>query len=245
VQYCKIRTCHFICFVILGATFFGKFDCMAQLTKTQIEAKLTDPGIIAVIRARTAEQVPAICEALLAGGVIALEITMSTPNTIAAIRDTCARFGGRSVIGVGTVLDAATCSAALDAGAQFVVTPVLRPQLVGIAHGVDRPIMLGAYSPTEAQLAHEAGADFIKIFPADGLGPSYMKGLRAPLPHLRLVPTGGVDVNNVGDFFKAGCVAVGVGSLLVSAKIMETNNWPELTARATSFVNAARQAKAG
>src|SRR5436190_13480707 len=107
---------------------------MSQLTKAQITAKLTDPGIIAVIRARSAEQVPAICEALLGGGVIALEITMSTPNAIGAIRETCARFGDRALIGVGTVLEAATCIAALDAGAQFVVTPVLRPQLVGIAH---------------------------------------------------------------------------------------------------------------
>jgi 2-dehydro-3-deoxyphosphogluconate aldolase/(4S)-4-hydroxy-2-oxoglutarate aldolase len=103
--------------------------------------------------------------------------------------------------------------------------------------------MLGAYSPTEAQLAHEAGADFIKIFPADGLGPGYMKALRAPLPHLRLVPTGGVDVNNVADFLKAGCVALGVGSLLVSAKILDSSDWPELTRRATAFVQAAQTAR--
>jgi Entner-Doudoroff aldolase len=146
---------------------------------------------------------------------------MTTPNAIAAIRHTCARFGDRALIGVGTVLDAATCRAALEAGAQFVVTPVLRPELVPITHAVGRPIMLGAYSPTEAQIAHEAGADFIKIFPADGLGPGYMKALRAPLPHLRLVPTGGVDVNNVADFLQAGCAALGVGSLLVSAGILD------------------------
>jgi 2-dehydro-3-deoxyphosphogluconate aldolase/(4S)-4-hydroxy-2-oxoglutarate aldolase len=196
-----------------------------------------------VIRARSAEQVPAVCEALLSGGVTALEVTMTTPNAIAAIRHTCARFGDRALIGVGTVLDAATCRAALEAGAQFVVTPVLRPELVPITHAVGRPIMLGAYSPTEAQIAHEAGADFIKIFPADGLGPGYMKALRAPLPHLRLVPTGGVDVNNVADFLQAGCAALGVGSLLVSAGILETSDWPELTRRATAFVQAARQAK--
>ena len=211
------------------------------MTKSEIVTKLTNPGIIAVIRARSAEQVPAACEALLAGGVIALEITMTTPNAIAAIRDTSSRFGDRAVVGVGTVLDAETCRAAINAGAQFVVTPILRTELVPIAHAADRPIMLGAYSPTEAQLAHEAGADFIKIFPADGLGPDYMKALRAPLPHLRLVPTGGVDVNNVAEFLKAGCVALGVGSLLVSAKILEVSDWPELTKRAAAFVQAARQ----
>jgi 2-dehydro-3-deoxyphosphogluconate aldolase/(4S)-4-hydroxy-2-oxoglutarate aldolase len=216
---------------------------MPTPTKAHLISKLTDPGIIAVIRARSAEQVPAVCEALLAGGVTALEITMTTSNAIAAIRDTHQRFGGRALVGVGTVLDADTCRAALAAGAQFVVTPVLRPELVPITHAADRPIMLGAYSPTEAQLAHEAGADFIKIFPADGLGPAYMKALRAPLPHLRLVPTGGVDVNNVADFLKAGCAALGVGSLLVSAKILETSDWPELTRRAQAFVQAARQVK--
>jgi 2-dehydro-3-deoxyphosphogluconate aldolase/(4S)-4-hydroxy-2-oxoglutarate aldolase len=215
------------------------------MTKSEIIAKLINPGIIAVIRARGAEQVPAACEALLVGGVSALEITMTTPNAIAAIRDTCARFGDRALVGVGTVLDAETCRAALTAGAQFVVTPVLRPELVAIAHGADRPIMLGAYSPTEAQRAHQAGADFIKIFPADGLGPGYMKALRAPLPHLRLVPTGGVDVNNVADFLKAGCVALGVGSLLVSAKILDASDWPELTRRAAAFVQAAQAARTG
>jgi 2-dehydro-3-deoxyphosphogluconate aldolase/(4S)-4-hydroxy-2-oxoglutarate aldolase len=214
-----------------------------SMTKSEIIAKLTNPGIIAVIRARSAERIPAACEALLAGGVNALEITMTTPNAIAAIRDTCSRFGDRALVGVGTVLDADTCRTALGAGAQYVVTPILRPELVAIVHGADRPIMLGAYSPTEAQLAHEAGADFIKIFPADGLGPGYMKALRAPLPHLRLVPTGGVDVNNVADFLKAGCVALGVGSLLVSAKILDSSDWPELTRRATAFVQAAQTAR--
>ena len=217
---------------------------MPSLSKANIISKLTDPGIIAVIRARSAEQVPALCEALLAGGVTALEITMSTPNAIAAIRDASPRFADRALIGVGTVLDADTCRAAIAAGAQFVVTPILRPEFVAIVHAADRPIMLGAYTPTEAQLAHEAGADFIKIFPADGLGPAYMNALRAPLPHLRLVPTGGVDVNNVADFLKAGCAALGVGSLLVSAKILETADWPELTRRAKAFVEAARQARA-
>jgi 2-dehydro-3-deoxyphosphogluconate aldolase/(4S)-4-hydroxy-2-oxoglutarate aldolase len=213
------------------------------MTKSEIITKLTDPGIIAVIRAQSAEQVPAACEALLAGGVNALEMTMTTPNAVTAIRDTCSRFGERALVGVGTVLEANTCRAALAAGAQFVVTPVLRPELVTIAHNADRPIMLGAYSPTEAQLAHEAGADFIKIFPADGLGPGYMKALRAPLPHLRLVPTGGVDVTNVADFLKVGCAALGVGSLLVSAKILDDSDWPELRRRAAAFVEAAHAAR--
>jgi 2-dehydro-3-deoxyphosphogluconate aldolase/(4S)-4-hydroxy-2-oxoglutarate aldolase len=211
-------------------------------TKAEIISRLVKPGIIAVVRAQKAEQVPPLCEALLAGGVLAIEITMTTPNALAAIRDARARFGERALIGVGTVLDAKTCQAAIDAGAEFVVTPICRIELVKLAQAADRPIMLGAYTPTEAQLAHEAGADFVKIFPADTLGPGFIKSLRAPLPHLKIVPTGGVDVGNVADFLKAGCAALGVGSSLVSTKILADADWPELTRRAKEFVKAANTA---
>jgi len=209
--------------------------------ESEIVSRLINPGIIAVVRAQKAEQVLPLSEALLAGGVIAIEVTMTTPNAIEAIREARRKIGDRGLIGVGTVLDADTCQAALAAGAEFVVTPICRPEFVRIAHAAERPVMLGAYTPTEAQFAHEAGADFIKIFPTDGLGPGYIRALRAPLPHLRIVPTGGVDVHNVADFFKAGCAAVGVGSSLVSAKILQEANWAELTRRATEFVNAARR----
>ncbi len=183
--------------------------------ESEIVSRLINPGIIAVVRAQKAEQVLPLSEALLAGGVIAIEVTMTTPNAIEAIREARRKIGDRGLIGVGTVLDADTCQAALAAGAEFVVTPICRPEFVRIAHAAERPVMLGAYTPTEAQFAYEAGADFIKIFPTDGLGPGYIRALRAPLPHLRIVPTGGVDVHNVADFFKAGCAAVGVGSSLV------------------------------
>ena len=211
-------------------------------TKAEIISRLVKPGIIAVVRAQKAEQVPPLCEALLAGGVLAIEITMTTPNALAAIRDARTRFAERALIGVGTVLDGKTCQAAIDAGAEFVVTPICRIELVKLAQAADRPIMLGAYTPTEAQLAHEAGADFVKIFPADTLGPGFIKSLRAPLPHLKIVPTGGVDVGNVADFLKAGCAALGVGSSLVSTKILADADWPELTRRAKEFVKAANTA---
>ena len=208
-------------------------------TKAEIISRLTDPGIIAVVRARSAEQILPLSEALLAGGVHAVEITMTTPNAIAAIREASRTLGAQALIGVGTVLDTDTCRAAIDAGAEFVVSPICRTELVAVAQAAQRPIMLGAFTPTEAQRAHEAGSDFIKIFPADTLGPAYLKALRAPLPHLRLVPTGGVDVNNVAEFFKAGCAAVGVGSSLVSAKVLQESAWPELTKLAARFVQGA------
>jgi 2-dehydro-3-deoxyphosphogluconate aldolase / (4S)-4-hydroxy-2-oxoglutarate aldolase len=213
-------------------------------TQSEIISLLTNPGIIAVVRAQKAEQVIPLSEALVAGGVVAVEITMTTPNAITAIRAAKQQLADRALVGVGTVLDVNTCRAAIEAGAEFVVSPIARLELVAIAHAADRPIMLGAYTPTEAQVAHEAGSDFIKIFPADGLGPGYIKALRAPLPHLRIVPTGGVDLNTIADFFKAGCVAVGAGSSLVSAKILQEKNWAELTRRAADFVKAAKAARA-
>jgi len=212
-------------------------------SKAEICTRLTDPGIIAVVRAKTAEQVLPLTEALVAGGVIAVEITMTTPNAIAAIREVSQKFGARALIGVGTVLDVDTCNAAIAAGAEFAVSPITRPEIAQAAHAADKPVMLGAYTPTEAQLAFEAGADFIKIFPADGLGPNYIKALRAPLPHLRIVPTGGVDLHNVADFLNAGCAALGVGSSLVSAKILNESNWSELTRLAGEFVKAAKAAR--
>jgi len=204
---------------------------------------LTQSGIIVIVRAERLTQVVPMVEALVAGGIVATEITMTTPNALAAIREAREKLGDRSLIGVGTVVDAETCRAAIEAGAEFIVTPVCRTELVPIAHAANRPILVGAYTPTEAQTAHEAGADFIKIFPADALGPGYIKALRAPLPHLRIVPTGGVDAHNVADFLRAGCSAVGVGSALVSAKILQDGNWPELTQRAKELVNAAQQAR--
>jgi len=213
---------------------------MIQSTKANIISGLTNPGIIAVVRAKSPDQILPLSEALLAGGVSAIEVTMTTPNAIEAIRRARDHFGDRAWIGVGTVLDQSTCQAALAAGAEFVVSPICRPELVALAHAADRPIMLGAYSPTEAQIAHEAGADFIKIFPADNLGPGFIRALRAPLPHLRLVPTGGVDLHNINDFMKAGCAAVGVGSSLVSSDLLQRAAWPELTLKAAEFVRAAR-----
>ena len=213
-------------------------------TKAEIIARLTNPGVIAVVRAQKQEQVGPLSEALLAGGVVAIEITMTTPDAIAAIREARAAFGERAVIGVGTVLDVLTCRHALEAGAEFVVSPILRPELVAPCQQADKPVMLGAFTPTEAQLAHEAGADFIKLFPSDSLGSAFIKAIRAPLPHLKIIPTGISDPKQVPELIKAGCVAVGVGSLLAGADILREANWIELTRRAAQFVGLVRQGRA-
>jgi 2-dehydro-3-deoxyphosphogluconate aldolase/(4S)-4-hydroxy-2-oxoglutarate aldolase len=212
-------------------------------SRPEIISRLTDPGVIAVVRAQSEHQVLPLAEALLAGGIIAVEITMTTPNAIAAIRAAKQRLGPQALLGVGTVLDVSTCQQALEAGAEFIVSPILRPELVPVAHAGNRPVMLGAYTPTEAQIAYEAAADFVKIFPADSLGPNYIKALRAPLPHLRIVPTGGIELSNAEQFLHAGCAALGVGSSLVSSAILRDAKWPELTALAAQWVTTVREAR--
>ena len=146
-------------------------------------------------------------------------------------------------MGVGTVLDETTARLALLAGAQFVVTPVLRPDVIALCNRYSRPIVSGAYTPTEALTAHEAGADFIKIFPADGLGPGYVRALKAPLPQLQIIPTGGVDVDTCGDFIRAGCAAVAAGGSLVSKDVLKRGDWAALSDLAARFVARVAEAR--
>jgi len=212
-------------------------------SRSEVISLLLNPGIIAVVRTDRTEQVPSICEALLAGGVLAIEITLTVPSAIEAIRSASKRFGAQALIGAGTILNAEACRAAVAAGAEFVVSPITKLEILQAAHAADRPVMLGAYTPTEAQAAHEAGADFIKLFPADKLGPAYVRAVRAPLPHLRIVPTGGVDLESAAEFLKSGCAALGVGSSLLKPEILRNSNWGELTRLARAFVETARIAR--
>ena len=212
-------------------------------SKEQIKAWLEDPGLIAVVRAKSSAQVVPLAEALIGGGFRAIEVTMTTPDALTAIRMAVSRFADVASIGVGTVLDGDTARRALDAGAEFVVSPITRPEIARVAIAAGRPVMLGAYTPTEAQLVHEAGSDYVKLFPADTLGVAYIKAIRAPLPHLRIVPTGGVTLENVAEFFAAGCPAMGIGSSLISKEIMRNDDWEALKKKAAGFVAAARRAR--
>jgi 2-dehydro-3-deoxyphosphogluconate aldolase/(4S)-4-hydroxy-2-oxoglutarate aldolase len=211
-----------------------------MISRVEIVSRLLDPGVIPVIRADNADRVMPACEALLAGGLTALEITMTTPNVLALIREASQRFAKQAIVGVGTVMTAEMCRAAIEAGATFVVTPIMRPEIVRAAHAAECAVILGAYTPTEAQLAHEAGADLIKIFPAER--PGYIKAMRGPMPHLKIVPTGGVTLQSGPEFFAAGCVAIGVATSLVPPKILREENWAELTRLAGEFVAMARKA---
>ena len=213
-------------------------------SRAEIVSRLMDPGIIAVVRTDRTEQVIPIAEALVAGGVNAVEITLTVPNAEVAIRAAREKFRDTALIGAGSVLNVAQCQGVLKAGAQFVVSPVGNVRLIEATHRVDRPVMLGAFTPSEAQLIHEWGSDFVKLFPADQLGPAFIKAIRTPMPHLRIVPTGGVDLKTAEDFLKAGCVALGLGSSLLKADILKSENWPELTRLAAQYVDIARRFRA-
>jgi len=209
----------------------------------EIKSALLNPGVIAVIRLNRSEPVLPLCQALLAGGIRALEITLTTPNALRCIREVASALPALASVGAGSVTSARMADDAMEAGAQFIVSPIVKLEVATAAHALGRPVMLGAYTPTEAQAAYEAGADFIKIFPADQLGPAYIKALRGPLPHLQIVPTGGVDLKTIGSFFKAGCVAVGVGSSLLLPALVDSEDWGALERHARDMVRAAAAAR--
>lgn len=213
------------------------------MTKDQIIDGLLGPGVVAIIRADNSEQLIQASRALIEGGITGIEITMTTPNALQVIADVRRVFGDKVLAGVGSILDVKTAQAAIKAGAEYVITPVLKPDVIAFCNHVGVPIFSGSYTPTEAQTAFELGADFIKIFPADGLGPKYIQAIRGPLPHLKIVPTGGVDVNTAGDFIKAGCVAVAAGSTLVSKEILKNQDWAKLTDLAAQFIAAVAKAR--
>ncbi len=215
--------------------------------REKIVSGIEAEGLVAIVRVRRPELTLPLAKALVAGGIRAVELTMSIPNALEAVRTIDRELGDKILLGVGTVIDDDTCRAAIDAGAKYVISPITRPSLVAVAHALDRPVMLGAYTPTEAQAAHEAGSDFVKIFPADTLGPSYIKSLLAPLPHLKIVPTGGVNLDTMEAYLAAGSAALGTGSALLKKEIIAGENWGELERLAKRFADrmAGLKAKLG
>lgn len=213
------------------------------MTKPEIIQRLLNPGIVAIIRADSSEQLVGVAQALADGGITAIEVTMTTPNALQVITEVTARLGHQIVMGVGTVLDTETCRAAILAGAEFVVTPVTKPDVIRLCNRYGKPIASGAFTPTEALLSYESGADFVKLFPADQVGPTYIKNILAPLPMLQIIPTGGVSPETIGDFMKAGSVAVGAGSTLIAKDALKKGDFAAITARAKQFVAAITAAR--
>lgn len=206
--------------------------------------RLADSGVVAVIRAPSDSILPQIATALHAGGVLGIEVTMSTPNAIKAIERLAQSMGDQVIVGVGTVLDANTARDAISAGAQFVVSPVFNPAVVEITRNLGKVSIPGAFTPTEILTAWNAGADVVKVFPATALGPTYFKDLLAPMPFLKLTPTGGVDIKTTPEWIKAGAVCVGAGSSLVTKDAMTKGDWPSITAAAKAFTDAIKAARA-
>jgi 2-dehydro-3-deoxyphosphogluconate aldolase/(4S)-4-hydroxy-2-oxoglutarate aldolase len=192
-------------------------------------------GVVAIVRLRTPAELLPVARAIKAGGIDVIEFTVTTPGALLAIEEGSREFGDEIVIGAGTVLDAETARAAILAGARFVVAPSTRPETISLCRRYGVAALPGAMTPTEILTAWECGADLVKVFPATALGPRYIKDVLAPLPQIRLVPVGGVDLGNVADFLRAGAVAVAVGSNLVDADTVTRRDYGRLTQRAAAF----------
>ncbi|MER3545760.1 MAG: 2-dehydro-3-deoxyphosphogluconate aldolase [Chloroflexota bacterium] len=206
---------------------------------------ISESGVIAIVRFDRSEELVEVARAVRAGGVRAIEFTMTTPNALDIIAQAVREFGDEVLLGAGTVLDPETARAAILAGAEFIVAPTLNPRVIEVAHRYSKTVIPGAFTPTEILTAWECGADFVKVFPAEFGGPAYIKAVRAPLPQVRLIPVGGVSLETVGDFIRAGCAAVAVGSHLVKKSAIAARNFNELTELARQFVAAVNQARTG
>ncbi|MBD3266673.1 bifunctional 4-hydroxy-2-oxoglutarate aldolase/2-dehydro-3-deoxy-phosphogluconate aldolase [bacterium] len=212
--------------------------------KDQVLKTMLDTGIVAVMRADSSEQLVDAAMALCEGGVKAIEVTMTTPNAIEVIGEVSKKMKKDGVaVGVGTCLDPETCRAAILAGAQFVVAPCLNLDVIKLCRRYSVVCVPGAYTPTEILTAWEAGADIVKVFPADTLGPQFFKGVLAPLPQVRLSPTGGVSLDTVEDFIKAGACCVAAGGKLVPKAALNAKDWAQITDIARQFIQKIQHAR--
>ena len=206
-------------------------------------ASIEQDGVIAVVRLDDLSKAVPLTEALVAGGVRAVEFTFTNPTAGEAIAAASAALGSRALIGAGSVLDAETARVAILAGARFVVTPTVSASTIELCNRYGVATTIGALTPTEILTAWQAGATYVKVFPANLGGPRYLRDVLGPLPQLKLIPTGGVDVDNAGEFIRAGAVAVALGSNLVDARSVATEDWETITARAQAIVDAVARAR--
>jgi 2-dehydro-3-deoxyphosphogluconate aldolase/(4S)-4-hydroxy-2-oxoglutarate aldolase len=205
------------------------------MTKASQLEQVLDCGIVAVVRSSKADHLVDAVRSLAEGGISVVEITFSVPNALAVLREVRDAVGDRVLLGTGTVLDGETARVALLAGADFIVSPTLNLDVVRLCRRYSKLAMPGAFSPTEILSAWEAGADIVKVFPADVVGPAYFKALRGPLPHIRLMPTGGVDLNNAAAFLQAGACCLGVGSQLVDPKAVAARDFDRIRELARQY----------
>ena len=216
---------------------------MSNQTTRRIVEEVEQAGIVAVIRLKEPGKVRAVVDALAEGGIRVLEVTMTVPGAVELIRQLAPTLPPGFVFGAGTVVDAQTVARVVDAGARFIVSPVFRREVIEACQARDVACMPGCFTPTEILDAWDAGADIVKVFPATALGPGYLKDVRAPLPQVKLMPTGGVTVENAGDWIRAGAAAVGVGSSLLDTQAIASGDFGVLRTRAERMVANVRAAK--
>ena len=202
-------------------------------------------GVVAIIRVASAQEAVAVCGAIAKGGVKPIEITMTVPGAIDAIKELKGAMGDNVLLGAGTVLDPETARAVVLAGAEFVVCPTLNLEVIEVCRRYSKIVVPGAFTPTEILTAWEAGADIVKVFPATVGGPRYLRDIRGPLPQIRLMPVGGVNIDNTPDFIKAGAVGVAAGTSLVDRKAVSEGKYDIITENARKFVEAVKLARAG
>ncbi len=205
--------------------------------------RVLDGGIVAIIRATSGEQLVNVARALHEGGIDVIEVTFTVPNVLEILAAVRKDLGKKILLGAGTVLDPETCRAALLAGAEFIVSPSLNLDVIKLCKRYGKLVMPGAFTPTEIVTAWEAGADIVKLFPADCVGPNYLKALRGPLPQVRILPTGGVDLKTLPEFFKAGACAVGLGGQLVEKSAVESGNMTRIRDLAAQYVALVKQTR--
>jgi 2-dehydro-3-deoxyphosphogluconate aldolase/(4S)-4-hydroxy-2-oxoglutarate aldolase len=207
-------------------------------------SRVLGSGIVAVIRSSSSEQLVEVARALYEGGVDVLEVTFTVPRALEIIAAVRKALGDKVLLGAGTVLDPETARAAFLAGAEFLVAPTVNLDVIRLGNRYDKLVMPGAFTPTEILTAWEAGAQVIKVFPADIGGPAYLKTIHGPLPHVRLLPTGGVNLNTIGDFLKAGACAVGLGGALVEPKAVQAGDMARIKSLAAQYVEIVKQTRA-
>ena len=208
-----------------------------------VRAAVEEAGVVAIIRMKEPDRVRAVIDAIAEGGVRVLEVTMTVPGAVELIAKLAPTMPAGFCFGAGTVLDAATVERVVDAGAQFVVSPVFRRDVIAACHARGVPAMPGCFTPTEILDAWDFGADIVKVFPATALGPTFFKDLRGPLPQVKVMPTGGVSIDNAGEWIKAGAVAVGVGTALLDARAIVDGNYAVLRSNAERIVANVRAAR--
>lgn len=214
------------------------------MTKQEVRQQILDVGIIPVVRASSAKLAIAAAEAVCKGGISIVEVTMTVPGAVDVIRELAASIDSDILIGAGTVLDAESARRCIDAGAQFLVSPIVDAKTIKLANNEDKVMLAGALTPTEVVAAWKAGSDLVKVFPCGNVGgPQYIKALRGPLPQIPLVPTGGVSLTTAAAFLRAGAAALGVGSELVSEAALKSGDLALITRTAQEFIAIVREAR--